>query len=144
LQFLSPSEALDEALIAGDVRRDAIAWGPTRGRSKQRLANLETLRGYATDYENDCRTQRVSATVAGFLLWFYDLAKTKLDKRGADSQVDAVRVLIHHGAKGLEWPVVIMADLETKMRSDLWGLSVLSDNIMIHIRAPLVGRRLRY
>ncbi len=54
LQFLSPTEALDEALIAADIRRDAIAWGPTRGRSKQRLANLETLRGYAADYEDDC------------------------------------------------------------------------------------------
>ena len=144
LQFLSPTEALDEALIAADIRRDAIAWGPTRGRSKQRLANLETLRGYAADYEDDCHAQRVSATVGGFLLWLYDLAKADLDKRGADSQIDAVRVLTHHGAKGLEWPVVIAADLETKTRSDLWGLSVLSDDNAIDIHAPLAGRRLRY
>ena len=144
LQFLSPSEALDEALIAADVRRDAIAWGPTRGRSTQRLANLETLRGYATDYEDDCHAQRVSATVGGFLLWFYDLAKADLDKRGADSQMNAVRVLTHHGAKGLEWPVVIATDLESGIRSDLWGLSVLSDNNALDIHGPLANRWLRY
>jgi ATP-dependent exoDNAse (exonuclease V) beta subunit len=144
LQFLSPSEALDEALITADVRRDAIAWGPTKGRSTQRLANLETLRGYATDYENDCLTQRVSATVGGFLLWFNDLAKAKLDKRGADSQIDAVRVLTHHGAKGLEWPVVIAADLESNIRSDLWSLSVQSDNNTLDIHGPLANRWLRY
>lgn len=144
LQFLSPSEVLDEALVAGDVRRDAKAWGPTRGRTSQRLANLETLRGLAADYEEYCHAQRISATVAGFLLWLYDLADEKLDKKGMDGQMDAVRVLTHHGAKGLEWPVVITADLETGMRGGLWGLSVLSDNDSIDIQAPLANRRLRY
>ena len=125
LEFLSPSEVLDEALVAGDVRRDARAWGPTRGRSSQRLANLETLRGLAADYEDYCQAQRLSATVAGFLLWLYDLAHAELDKKGVDGQMDAVRVLTHHGAKGLEWPVVISADLESANRGRLWGLTVL-------------------
>ena len=134
LEFLSPSEVLDEALLTGDVRRDAKAWGPTKARTSQRLANLETLRGLAADYEEYCQTQRVSATVAGFLLWLYDLADAGLDKKGMDGQMDAVRVLTHHGAKGLEWPVVISADLETGIRSGLWGLSVLSDNDTVDIR----------
>ena len=144
LEFLSPSEVLDEALVAGDVRRDAKAWGPTKGRTSQRLANLETLCGLAADYEEYCQAQRISATVAGFLLWLYDLADEKLDKKGMDGQMDAVRVLTHHGAKGLEWPVVISADLETGTRGGLWGLSVLSDNETVDINAPLANRRLRY
>jgi len=144
LEFLSPSEVLDEALVAGDVRRTAKAWGPTKGRSSQRLANLGTLRGLATDYEDHCQAQRLSATVAGFLLWLYDLAASELDKKGADGQMDAVRVLTHHGAKGLEWPVVISADLETGNRGRLWGLSVLSENETLDINSPLANRRLRY
>jgi len=144
LEFLSPSEVLDEALVAGDVRRDAKAWGPTKGRTSQRLANLETLRGLATNYEEYCQAQRISATVAGFLLWLYELADAGLDKKGMDGQVDAVQVLTHHGAKGLEWPVVIAADLETGIRGGLWGLSILSDNDAIDIQAPLTNRRLRY
>ena len=144
LEFLSPSEVLDEALVAGDVRRDAKAWGPTEGRSSQRLANLETLRGLATDYEGHCQSQRLSATVAGFLLWLYDLEESALDKKGVDGQMDAVRVLTHHRAKGLEWPVVISADLETGNRGRLWGLSVLSENDTLDINSPLANRRLRY
>ena len=144
LQFLTPSELLDEALLAADVRRDAIAWGPTRGRSQQRLANLETLRGFATDYEDDCRTQRVSATGGGLLLWLQQLADAELDKRAAVSQADAARVLTHHGAKGLEWPVVIAADLESGIRSDVWGLSVASGDTALDIHAPLANRWLRY
>ena len=144
LEFLSPSEVLDEALVAGDVRRDARAWGPTKGRSSQRLANLETLRGLAADYEDYCQAQRLSATVAGFLLWLYDLADAELDKKGVDGQMDAVRVLTHHGAKGLEWPVVISADLESGNRGRLWGLSVLPDSDTLDINSPLANRRLRY
>ena len=144
LEFLSPSEVLDEALVAGDVRRDAKAWGPTKGRSSQRLANLETLRGLAADYEGYCQAQRVSATIAGFLLWLYDLADAELDKKGVDGQMDAVRVLTHHGSKGLEWPVVIPADLETGTHGRLWGLSVIPGNDTFDINLPLENRRLRY
>lgn len=142
--FLSPCEVVDEALAAGDVYRAAKAWGPTQGRSAQRLANLETLRGLATEYEEHCGAQRIGATVGGFLLWLYDMAREKLDKRGVGAQGDAVQVLTYHGAKGLEWPVVVSADLESGIKTGLWGLSVLSAGAGVDIGAPLADRRLRY
>jgi ATP-dependent helicase/nuclease subunit A len=144
LPFLSPSEVLDEVLAASDVFRDAKAWGPTHARSAQRLANLETLRGYVREYEEHCGTQRIGATVGGFLLWLYDLAEQGLDQRAAEGQGEAVQVLTHHGAKGLEWPIVLAADLETPINRGLWGLSVLPAKAGFEIRAPLANRQLRY
>jgi ATP-dependent exoDNAse (exonuclease V) beta subunit len=144
LVYLSPSELLDDVLTAADLRTDAKAWGPTEPRSAQRLTNLETLRGLAVDYEEHCRTLRGSATASGLLLWLYALADRGQDVRGVASQADAVRVLTHHGAKGLEWPVVITADLETETSGRLWGATVVSDALPVDIHAPLAGRRLHY
>lgn len=144
LPFLSPSEVLDEVLSASDVFRDAKAWGPNHARSAQRLANLETLRGLVWEYEEHCGTQRIGATVGGFLLWLYDLAAHGLDQRAVEGQGDAVQVLTHHRAKGLEWPVVIAADLETRINSGLWGLSVLPAKAGFEVQAPLANRQLRY
>ena len=144
LKFLSPSEVLDEVLKAVDIRRDAIAWGPTKVRSTQRLENLETLRGYSMDYEDHCQSQRVSATVGGFLLWLYALADADLDMKGGDNQANAIHVLTYHKAKGLEWPVVIAADLESGVKSSAWGLSVLTDDNGFDMNSPLANRQLRY
>jgi ATP-dependent exoDNAse (exonuclease V) beta subunit len=144
LELLSPAEVLDEVLAVADVRRDAKAWGPTLSRSAQRLANLETLRGLAIQYQDHCRTQRGSATVGGLLLWLYALADASLDLKGADGQADAVQVSTYHRAKGLEWPIVICMDLESRIQGRLWGVTALSEGEAVNLQAPLANRRLRY
>jgi ATP-dependent exoDNAse (exonuclease V) beta subunit len=144
LAYLAPSEVLDDVLATADLRADARAWGPTPARSAQRLANLETLRGLAADYEEQRRSLRGSATLAGFVLWLRDLADSERDLKAVDSGIDAVRVLTHHGAKGLEWPVVIAADLESAIRGRLWEPTVIDDAASLDLGAPLRGRRLRY
>jgi len=53
-------------------------------------------------------------------------------------------VLTHHRAKGLEWPVVICADLDFAIRSGIWKATALSETAMTDISRPLDGRRLRY
>jgi len=144
LDLLSPSEALGRAIWAGEVERAVRAWGPTTYRGAQRLANLEALRGYAAEYENICAQQRSAATVGGLLLWLYELQAAELDAKGEAAGADAIQVLTHHRAKGLEWPVVICADLESKIRSGLWGLSMTADRAEIDMTDPLAQRRLNY
>lgn len=144
LAGLSPAELLDEVLAAADLRVDAIAWGPDPVRSAQRLANLETLRRLARDYEAECGSLRTSATASGLFLWLQDLAAERRDFVAVDGRADAVRVLTHHGAKGLEWPVVILADLEAPVRPRLWEPTAVDDAGPVDLRAPLACRRLRY
>lgn len=142
--LLTPSEALELALVKGGVREAAIAWGPTAYRTRHRLRNVDLLLEYAAAYEDQCDMQNVAATLPGLILSLSDL-----EKRGEDWQAEAgdgraVTLVTHHGAKGLEWPVVIAVDLDSSLRSRLWGLSVLQREQGFDIDDPLAGRRLRY
>ena len=143
-RLLSPSESVERAIFIGEVERVSRIWGPTSERSMQRLANLEALRGFARQYEDYCRQQRSAATVFGLVLWLKELADSGLDILGKESDADAVQVLTHHGAKGLEWHVVVSADLESGHRSRLWGLAQFSTEAEVDMRDPLAGRKLRY
>ncbi len=144
LNVLSPVEALDLALHLGDVERTTLAWGPNDSRSAQRLANIEKLRAYAAQYEDECAKERSAGTAGGLLLWLRNLADAKLDSCGVDTSVAAVHVLTHHAAKGLEWPAVICADLDTEVKPGYWGQSIVSEADESDMERPLADRRIRY
>jgi ATP-dependent helicase/nuclease subunit A len=66
----------------------------------------------ALDYE-----RRDAPSLAGFALWFSSSEHTI--KREMDARADEVRIMTVHGAKGLEAPIVFLADAgDTKHGSD--------------------------
>jgi ATP-dependent exoDNAse (exonuclease V) beta subunit len=136
-------EALDAAIEAGDVFATVSRWGPSETRSGQRRANLEMLRGLAYEYQRSCVTGHIPATVAGFVFWCQDLETNKLDQKAADERADAIHVMTAHGAKGLEWPVVICAELDYEFRTSLWDVTVVQD-AEFDAEQPLANRRLRF
>ncbi|MBV5345531.1 MAG: hypothetical protein JZU63_08400, partial [Rhodoferax sp.] len=89
-----------------------------------------------------CRGTRQAATISGLLLWLGEQSKESADALAMPA-VDAVRVLTHHAAKGVEWPVVIVTDLEKEVRSRLWGISTQSTQAVNAI-SPLQNRFVRY
>ncbi len=101
------------ARVDFDTPQALIAWilaGPWGGRAKLvarlgREANdpLDELLNAATAYE----TAHVPS-LAGFIEWF-DASTADL-KRDPDDAAGQVRVLTVHGAKGLQAPIVILAD----------------------------------
>ena len=87
-----------------------ILSGPMQGRKKllarlgtQALDSIEELLNAALRYE-----QEEQPSLQRFLDWF-DREQGDI-KRESDSSGDAVRILTVHGAKGLQAPVVILAD----------------------------------
>jgi ATP-dependent helicase/nuclease subunit A len=143
LDQLTPSEALDVALGAGNVFSIVSRWGPSEARSQQRRANLEALRGLARQYERSCAVTHRPTTVAGFVFWCRDLASGGFDLKAADERADAIHVMTYHGAKGLEWPVVICADLDSEHRTNLWEITVIQDEAFDALD-PLANRRVRF
>jgi ATP-dependent helicase/nuclease subunit A len=137
----SPCEILDEALALGDVLGIVTAWGPSEARAAQRRANVEVLRGFAAEYESLCASAREPATVAGFLLWIDNLETHPI---AVDVNADAIQVFTYHGAKGLEWPVVICAELNKEPRPRLWDDVSVVDQENFNPLDPLHGRRLRF
>ncbi len=144
LHFLTPVEALRVALQAGSVRESVYRWGPTLQRSQHRLNNLCALIGHAQDYMNQCAAQNQPATGAGLVLWLYQLAEAEQDTQATGGSEDAIQLVTHHGAKGLEWPIVIAMNLTAELKPRLWGLSVLPSPAPVSLDNPLANRTLRY
>ncbi len=144
LPFLTPVEVLRCAIDAGNVRESVYRWGPTEQRSQHRLNNLAALLAHAAEYLNQCTTQHQPATSAGLVLWLYQLAEAEEDTQATGGAENAIQLVTHHGAKGLEWPIVIAMDLTADLKPRLWGLSVLPSPTPVSLDNPLAGRTLRY
>src|ERR1019366_3021685 len=91
----------------------------------QRQSNLDALRALTRPYEEHCGHRREAATVAGLLRYFDEAAEVRLvrdEEIASDDQHvggdHAVTILTYHRAKGLEWPVVILASLNKEPRRD--------------------------
>lgn len=140
LPWLAPAEALDRVLCAADVPRLVLGWG----RGDLRLGNLDALRQSAAAYEEHCVRRGAAATVAGLLAWSETNAKARLDTQSEGLGDESVAVLTWHGAKGLEWPVVVVADLHKNATERLWEVAVASDIDAIDLERPLAGRWIRF
>jgi ATP-dependent helicase/nuclease subunit A len=116
-KFAGAADRLDE--LAQDARRETpfafyaklLGAGGARRRFLGRLgveANdaLDEFLNLALDYE-----RRDTPSLQGFVAWLRD-AKTEV-KRDMEIARDEVRVMTVHGAKGLEAPIVILADTMT-------------------------------
>jgi ATP-dependent exoDNAse (exonuclease V) beta subunit len=153
---LSPVEAVDRLVAALDLCTLCRRWpAPAQG-----LANLDAFAALARRYEEHCGHAREAASLWGFLSF---LCMRAID--GADEQQPvsegAVQVCTYHRAKGLEWPVVILASLDTKTRAfgvtpdaaaarlergqqhRVFGAAPESDAATFDAVAPLAGRWLR-
>ena len=111
------------------------------GQRPDRLLNLEALRALVARYQDERKQDRAPSTVTDLCAW---LAEQE-GNQPASRATDAVTILTYHRAKGLEWPMVILTDLEREPRNNPFGLHVTSDRAADKIdwRNPLADRWLR-
>lgn len=126
LSALTPREALRLAKAESHVARVASQWSTSPHDARTRIANVEALMELGVAYEDECVAARRPATVSGLLRWLDALFTAGDDDRAANSD-NAVSVMTHHGAKGLEWPVVILTSLGTEAKSALWSVRGRTD-----------------
>lgn len=79
-----------------------------------RQQNLSTLQHLADDYDQMCLQMGLGSSISGFI---YYLNIIEPDKE-SDNQSNTVKVLTYHGSKGLEWPVVILNELNEDTLED--------------------------
>lgn len=126
LLALTPAEALRLAKAESQVASVSSRWSQSPHEAKTRISNVEALLDLAGVYEDECAAAKRPATVSGLLRWLNALAAEGADDRAVTAG-DAVSVMTHHGAKGLEWPVVILTSLGTEAKSSLWGVRARTD-----------------
>lgn len=143
----SPAQALDAAVEITNAQRVVSQWGPTSDRAAQRRANLEALRGMAAEYEAIIGTDPGGhcPTLPGLLRFLDEQREAGADVLAADGNLDGVFVGTYHDAKGLEWPVVVLSDLETGPRARIWDITVQRDNpdSDVSLTSPLSDRWIR-
>lgn len=137
-QHKTPLEFFDAVLVGGGISQAVLRWGDV----DDRLLNLEALRGMVAGYEKERSRRRAPATVSDLCAW---LLKQEAE-RPASRAPDAITVLTYHGSKGLEWPLVILTDLDSEPKGDAFGVQVASDvaSSAIDWRDPLAGRWIRF
>jgi len=138
---LSPAEALDLAIRVARIPERLRSWPEPA----QRLANLEALRAEARAYEDRCLAQRNAGTILGLVEHLSTIGGEKEENRQATtSSVDAVTVSTWHKAKGLEWPVVILAQLDSTMRDPSPFDVGVESAPAFDLARPLDGRVVRW
>jgi ATP-dependent exoDNAse (exonuclease V) beta subunit len=140
----SPVEIVARVLNTIGIREVVTAWGPDAIRAAQRQRNLDALLNLAVEYERHCEAQHFAATLTGLLFWLEHPHSPELDLQPVVTTGDAVHVLTYHRAKGLEWPVVIAADLHYRWRPRLWDVRAENDGAAFDLRRPLANRVIRF
>ncbi|MGI6412790.1 MAG: UvrD-helicase domain-containing protein [Syntrophomonadaceae bacterium] len=135
MRYWTPMEALEEAISRINLLRMVKSWPNPR----LAVANLDALRGKCREYIDQCSSRRSSATLNGFLAYLNDSVPGQAQGTGELT----VKILTYHGAKGMEWPWVVLTGLDTELKDDVFG---------VHIEAapkfdpakPLADRKIRF
>jgi ATP-dependent exoDNAse (exonuclease V) beta subunit len=142
LPVLAPREAMETVIAACRLSEKVVRWSPDPDRARARLANLEALIELSAQYEDLCLTGQHAASISGLILWLGEIAEREEDML-AEPAIDAVKVMTHHAAKGLEWPVVVLTDLAATVRDRLWSITTQSST-GFDVQVPLADRFIRY
>ncbi len=130
---LGPVAALDAVAEDLGLRELCLGWG----NFDERMRTVEALRSRAVRHAAACAEEGAAATPLSFVTSLE--SETDQGPQPADG-VDAVVVSTWHGAKGLEWPVTVLFELDSKSNMSRYDVSVESDAPTIRLDAPLEKR----
>ena len=97
-----------------------------------------------SEYSVARKREGLPVTIAGFLVWLEALVASCHDTLAVEDDADSVFVGTYHSAKGREWPVVLLADLEEEVKENTFALRMSGDPSAQKSGDVLAGRELRY
>lgn len=132
----SPLELMQAVSDILNIRHDLYSGA----NPKQALANLESLERLVVQYQDSCGARHQAASLPGLIYWLSGQDDPGLPEgRGEHT----VQVCSYHKSKGLEWPLVILSDLDAGARISPFGLHVRPAELFDPAR-PLANRSIRY
>jgi ATP-dependent helicase/nuclease subunit A len=142
MPVMAPAEALETVIAECQLPGVVLRWNGSADVGRVRLANLDAVIAMARQYESVCSGAKHAASVSGLLLWLGEQAIGEGDSLALPA-IDAVQVMTHHKAKGLEWPIVVMMDIQGDVKDGLWNSLRAGSRRPITAADPLRERTLR-
>lgn len=134
----SPIEFFDYVTTVTGLVESIQKWGDP----DDRRLSIEAMRGLVSTYEEERRRMRAPTTPSDLCVWLNE----QQDQQPPSRSENAVSVLTYHAAKGLEWPFVVLTELEAKPKARAFGIHLESDinGDDINWTNPLDGRWIRF
>lgn len=136
---LSISELLDLIMEELPVRETVMAMD----NPVLRMANLDQLFLYARQFEGSFARLGKAATIDGFLFYMQELNFSEKDNQAASEDEDAIHLLTYHRSKGLEYPFVVLFNLNEVRDPSPFGISVQQGAEKLDFRDVLAKRWIR-
>ena len=124
LNSLTLSELMRRIYDVLGVYEAAISWHKLPPGQLQARLYLEHILSLAHQYEENCISFHNASNIPGFLFWLDELSADEKDEFPVDDGDGGVNIMTWHKSKGLEWPVVILLDLEDKVKERSFSLNV--------------------
>lgn len=135
---LDAFDTLVEALELEDLLARA-------GRGRQGIANLDALRAHAVDFVRVARHHGGASSPAALVAHLHALAADTDDAQALGGSGDAVNITTWHAAKGLEWPIVVLYEIDGGFSRNALGVHAEARRDgPLRLDAPLEGRTIRY
>jgi ATP-dependent exoDNAse (exonuclease V) beta subunit len=97
-------QAINHLITASSLPRYCVQWG----KQEQRMSNISKVIELVAEYQQQCGIMGLAATFTGFLNYLSDA-----NTLPPSESENAVTLMTVHKAKGLEWPMVIVAKLSS-------------------------------
>ncbi len=137
---LGPLSATDEVMTALGIRELCLRWG----NAAQRLGNLDAFRAHVVAFAARASEDGIAATVSSLVNDLARLEEEDEDSQAVVGSADAVTVTTWHAAKGLEWPVTVLFQLEKDPIVASLGVHADATTAAVNFTDPLAGRRVRF
>lgn len=110
LSVLSVSEVVESLILELDMNGHVKDWGLPDTRTR----NIGFMVDLARKYEQQCEILNVAPTLPGYLAY---VSEFETETHPVD-KTNTVKVLTCHNAKGLDWPMVILDELDSLKTDD--------------------------
>ncbi|HLM74563.1 MAG TPA: 3'-5' exonuclease, partial [Polyangiaceae bacterium] len=139
--FAGALEAFDTAVHTLRLDDLTARWG----RGSQGARNIDALRAHAVRFVRLARHHGGSSSPAALVGYLEGLASDTDDAQATGGGDEAVKITTWHAAKGLEWPIVVLFELDGHFSRSALGVHVDDRRSSgSHLEAPLDGRTIRY
>ncbi len=118
------------------------------GNPALRRANLLQFIETAKEYENSCYKNNIGSSLYGFLNFVEE--NTIYQQQAVADDENAIQLMTYHRSKGLEWPIVVLVDLEKDYFTDseFYKKAFFKDRVkytgQIEIVNPLKNRYIEF